>query len=349
MATIQDQRLANCSNEAGGRSRFDGGARVSECGRALLAHLQLDELVRLERGADCVDDAFGDALLAELNDRLEVVGERPQVSALFPAERRLRVHGGWIQCSGHAHKRQAAEAREGGRSSVTWAQRSSPGVPNVAEYGRSLGFAAPGGRRGLVERDVRDEGFEKNEGLDDAEQDLQRPRRASTPSVVRCLVSLMALGLVVACTSARVTATLDGEPVCSDFEVGAAKSKLKGALRRPVKVTVLDGKTTVSERIVLGKRSEGDLASVLVVQDENETYTVRFAQCGNDFAPQPIATSVDKDAKRRDDFTTYDCGDAAVYKEIQVEVKAGKPETRVISWQTPPETACLGSSHSVAK
>jgi hypothetical protein len=160
---------------------------------------------------------------------------------------------------------------------------------------------------------------------------------------VRLVALFAALGLTVACTSARVTATLDGEPVCADFEVGAAKAPLKGALRKPVKVTVLDGKTTVSERIVLGKRTPNDAASVLVVQDENETYSVRFAQCGNDFAPQPIGASVDKDAKRREDFTSYDCGDAAVYKEIPLEVKAGKPDSRVIPWQAPPEPACLGS------
>jgi len=160
---------------------------------------------------------------------------------------------------------------------------------------------------------------------------------------VRNVVLLAALGLA-ACTSARVTATLDGEPVCADFEVGTTKTKLKGALKRPVKVTVLDGKTTVSERVVLGKRKKDDTAGVLVVQDENETYTVRFAQCSNEFAPQPIDASVGKDAKRRDDFTSYECGDAAVYKEVQVDVKAGKPESRVIAWQPPPEPGCLGAA-----
>jgi hypothetical protein len=160
---------------------------------------------------------------------------------------------------------------------------------------------------------------------------------------VRKLFILTVLFACAGCTSARVTAKVEGEPLCLDFELGAARTKLKGALKRPVKVTVLDGKTVVSERVMLGKRAATDPASVLVVQDENETYTVRFAQCANEFAPQPLGASVDKDAKRRDDHTTYDCGDAVVYKELQLEVKSGKPETRVILWQAPPEATCLGA------
>ncbi|MBM4360703.1 MAG: hypothetical protein FJ096_21560 [Deltaproteobacteria bacterium] len=160
---------------------------------------------------------------------------------------------------------------------------------------------------------------------------------------MRKLFLLAALLVGAGCTSARVTAKIDGEPVCADFELGATRTKLKGALKRPVKVTVLDGKTVLSERVVLGKRAASDPASVLVVQDESETYTIRFAQCANEFAPQPLGASVDKDTKRRDDHTMYDCGDATVYKELQVEVKSGKPETRVVAWQAPPDAACLGA------
>lgn len=150
------------------------------------------------------------------------------------------------------------------------------------------------------------------------------------------------------CTSARVTARIDGEPVCQDFELGAAKTKLKGALKRPVKVTVLDGKTVLSERVVLGRRLSSDPASVLVVQDESETYTVRFAQCGNEFAPQPLDATAEKEPTRRDDRTSYECGDSVVYKEVPVTVAAGKPDTRVIPWQAPPEASCLGNTAAPA-
>ena len=161
---------------------------------------------------------------------------------------------------------------------------------------------------------------------------------------MRFVPTLAALALLAGCTSARVTATLEGEPVCVDFELGAAQTKLKGALQYPVKITVLDGKTTVSERIALGKRTAADPASVLVVQDENETYAVKFAQCANAFAPQPLSAVSEKDPKRRDDRTNYECGDAKVYKEISVEVRKGQPKTRVIPWKAPPESRCVGAS-----
>lgn len=130
--------------------------------------------------------------------------------------------------------------------------------------------------------------------------------------------------------------------MCPDFALGSSAT-LKGALRRPVKITVLDGKTVISERVVLGKRLATDPASLLIVQDENETFTVRFAQCGNDFAPQPIEKTGDKDARRREDFTSYDCGDAAVYQELALDVKKGSPGSRVVPWQAPPATECLGA------
>ena len=158
---------------------------------------------------------------------------------------------------------------------------------------------------------------------------------------MRSVLLLSAVVLLLGCTSARVTATLDGEPVCPDFELRGTHSKRKGALKHPVKVTVLDGKTTVSERVALGKRNASDPASVLVVQDENETYTVRFAQCGNEFAPQPLDAVVEKEARLRDDHTSYECGEGKLFKEIAVVVKKGKPATRRIPWQSPPEAACL--------
>ncbi len=136
-------------------------------------------------------------------------------------------------------------------------------------------------------------------------------------------------------------ATLDDEPVCRDFELGANHAHLKGALKHPVKVMVLDGKTVVSERVVLGKRNEKDPASVLVVQNKNQTFTIRFAQCSNEFAPQPVDAVVEKESKRGDGHTSYQCGDTKVYKETTVDVKKGKPETRRVPWHAPPESQCL--------
>src|SRR5689334_18656465 len=129
---------------------------------------------------------------------------------------------------------------------------------------------------------------------------------------------LLLVFALCSCTSARVTATVEGEPVCADLDVGAAHTRFKGALRQPVKITVLDGRTQISERVDLGERDAADKGGVLVVQDSNATYTVRFAQCENEFAPQLVSgEKAEKDPKRKDeprsdkgdDRTHYSCGD----------------------------------------
>jgi hypothetical protein len=166
--------------------------------------------------------------------------------------------------------------------------------------------------------------------------------------------ALVLFAALAGCTSARVTATIEGEPVCYDFELGSARTQFKGALRKPVKITVLSGKTQISERVDLGKRSPSDKPGVLVVQDANETYTVRFAQCENEFAPQPVTGEKREPSERpggthTEDRTHYSCGDAKTYKEIEIKVRSGHPETRVVPWQAPPEGDCLASKVPAAE
>ncbi len=141
-----------------------------------------------------------------------------------------------------------------------------------------------------------------------------------------------------ACSASRVAAPIEGEPVCANFEVGAAHTKFKGALKFPVKVTVLDGSSVVSERIVLGKRKAEDPPAKLVVEDTDETYTIHWAQCANQFAPRRVNQ---KRGRINDNLTQYDCGDAKVYKEHKLEVRAGDVQSRRLKWLAPPNGECL--------
>ena len=153
-----------------------------------------------------------------------------------------------------------------------------------------------------------------------------------------------AIGLCItvfaSCSARRVAAPIDGEPVCPNFEVGAARTKFKGALKFPVKVTVLDGSSVVSERIVLGKRSKSDAPAKVVVEDSDETYTIRWAQCSNQFAPRRVNQ---KRGRITDNLTQYDCGDAKVFKEHKLEVRSGDVPSRHLKWIKPPNEACLES------
>ncbi len=163
--------------------------------------------------------------------------------------------------------------------------------------------------------------------------------------IERCLI-VFTFAAAAACTAARVSAPIDGEPVCADFLLGASKAPFKGALKRPVKVTVLDGSSVVSERVVLGKRIADEPSSLLVVEDDDEKYVVRFAQCENAFAPQPAGSA--RDGRQVEARTHYTCGSATMYKEIELVVVAGDVKSRAIPWQAPPQPECYATSAGAA-
>jgi hypothetical protein len=155
--------------------------------------------------------------------------------------------------------------------------------------------------------------------------------------------------VLLACTSPTATGTIEDEPVCPDFTLGgSAAKKMKGSLRRPVKVTVLEGGDVRWERVLLGKRSQDAPASRFVVQDDDETYIVRWAQCSNVFAPK----RVEEGGRAADSASSYACGEATVYKEEKLDVREGDASSRVVRWVPPPEADCWkaeGSTESPEK
>jgi hypothetical protein len=126
--------------------------------------------------------------------------------------------------------------------------------------------------------------------------------------------------------------------VCPDFTLGGGK--MKGSLRRPVKVAILDGSTVRWERVILGKRTPDDASSRFVVEDDDETYTVRSAQCSNQFAPK----RVEEEGRSTDRTSSFSCGEATTYNEVKLEVRQGDPSSRVINWVAPPDPACWEGS-----
>ncbi len=155
------------------------------------------------------------------------------------------------------------------------------------------------------------------------------------------LLTLGALGLAIAgCTSPSVTGVIEGEPVCADFAVGSSNSQMKGSLRKPVQATILDGSTVRWERVLLGLRLPTDPPSKFVVEDDDETYKVIWAQCPNIFAPKRVETGGSRDA---DLASTYNCGEPKVYKEHELQIKNGDASSRILKWQVPPEAECWNS------
>jgi hypothetical protein len=138
------------------------------------------------------------------------------------------------------------------------------------------------------------------------------------------------------CTSESVTGTIKNEPVCADFSLGGG-TELKGSLKNPVKVAILDGSTVRWERVLLGKRLPDDPDSKFVVEDDDETYDVHWAQCANTFAPKRVDLGTEREASST---SGYHCGDATTYNEHKLEIRGGDASSRVLTWVAPPQAAC---------
>jgi hypothetical protein len=152
------------------------------------------------------------------------------------------------------------------------------------------------------------------------------------------LVPLFALA--AGCTNPSVAGEIKGEPVCPDFELGAARTKMKGSLRKPVQISVIEDDEVRWERVLLGKRTAADADPKFVVEDGNETYTIRWAQCPNVFAPQRVELQL----RPEDIASSYGCGEAVSYQEQPLEVRKGDASSRVLTWMPPPEPECWESA-----
>ena len=60
-------------------------ARLARGEHAVFKHAALDELTRLQRVVRLLDEVVADAVLADVNDHVEVIGKAAQIRALFAA------------------------------------------------------------------------------------------------------------------------------------------------------------------------------------------------------------------------------------------------------------------------
>ncbi|HSO00072.1 MAG TPA: hypothetical protein VLS89_17385, partial [Candidatus Nanopelagicales bacterium] len=138
-----------------------------------------------------------------------------------------------------------------------------------------------------------------------------------------------------ACGGPLTPSPVEGEPVCPDFELGATRTKMRGSLRYPVQVTVLEGDKVLSKATLYGLREPGAAPSRALVPDDTGEYEVRWAQCTNERAPRPEGRGPEGK-----DPTTYECGEGPVYKTEQITTKAGDPASRKLTFVPPPRAEC---------
>jgi hypothetical protein len=141
------------------------------------------------------------------------------------------------------------------------------------------------------------------------------------------------------CSGPPVPATISGEPVCADYTIGTGGGKLRGGLRYPVKVTILDDDDPVTKAIIYGKRAEGDPSPKIVLPDKNAEYKVEWAQCGNEHATAAVTAPKAK-SLRTDSSTIYDCGTAETYKTATLVTKKGDPASHALAYEAPPKPEC---------
>lgn len=163
---------------------------------------------------------------------------------------------------------------------------------------------------------------------------------------------LRALALAVlplaafACAGPPFTTPIDGEPICSDFEVGAARTKMNGGLRFPVQLLVKQGSNVVFKTTILGRRNEKELSARILLADTDEKYSVEWVQCENERAPKPVEVT-GRDVKGA---ARYECGDKSEpYHKEELVTKKGDPKSHALSFRAPPNPACLQGTTAAAE
>ncbi|WP_437492401.1 hypothetical protein WME75_17930 [Sorangium sp. So ce1014] len=142
----------------------------------------------------------------------------------------------------------------------------------------------------------------------------------------------------IACGGPPTPSPIEGEPICPDFEIGAARAPMRGSLRFPVALTVRDGKDPITRTTLTGRRSKDDPANRILLGDEDAEYEIEWAQCENERAPRAR-----KQARDTKDAAEYECGNAAVYKTDKLVTRKGDAASRTVRFAAPPKPECWES------
>lgn len=142
----------------------------------------------------------------------------------------------------------------------------------------------------------------------------------------------------LSCAGNPIPSPIENEIVCTDFEVGAAHTKMEGSLKHPVRLRILDGKAVIMKMILPGLRDAATTPARSLIADDNDSYTLEWAQCENERAPKPARGGA-KDKESRD-VTHYECGEATVYKTDTLTTKKHDAPSHKIQFAPPPEAVC---------
>jgi len=110
---------------------------------------------------------------------------------------------------------------------------------------------------------------------------------------------------------------------------------MRGGLRQPVRVTVLDDGDVVTRVLIYGRRTESDPSPRLVLPDADAEYTVEWGQCENERASAPLTG---KPTER--EAAGYECGNSPAYKTDKLVTKKGDRSPHPLAFVPPPKPDC---------
>lgn len=151
--------------------------------------------------------------------------------------------------------------------------------------------------------------------------------------------ALSFVGLLVSfaagCDGPPAPATFKDEPVCLDFKVGASGTVMRGGLKHPISLRVLEGSTVVAKGTLYGLRDAKQPTKLLVPSGNNE-YTIEWSQCPNAYAPH----AVDANKSPGREPSGYICGDAKPYQTDKVVTKIDDVQSFFFPVPPPPDPGC---------
>lgn len=162
--------------------------------------------------------------------------------------------------------------------------------------------------------------------------------RAGTRLRLRSMKKLLAgaasasLALVVlACAGPPSRSSVSNEPVCPDFQLGGRKTKMHGALKKPVTMKVLDGSTPVVITTLYGLNAQNAKPTLFLLPDTNAEYTVEWSQCPNEKAPIEAAAWAAKEKERQGQASdAFQCTETKPFATTKVTTKRGDEASRTI-------------------
>lgn len=152
--------------------------------------------------------------------------------------------------------------------------------------------------------------------------------------------------LLLACAGPPSRSSVSNEPICPDFALGPRKTKMHGALKKPVTMRVKDGSSAVVITTLYGLNAPGATPTLFLLPDTNAEYTVEWSQCPNEKAPMEAAqwAAKAKESEHSGAPAAFQCADTKPFATTTVKTKRGDEASRIIPFpENLPEPECWTS------